>query len=158
MINTALLKEQLKRFWGLSALLFAWYALTIALPIYTNSHPIWQTHLSLLTSLLNMENGFIIFSMPLLQNRPDLIDGIDAQSGRIISRNDHILEFIDALKKDHDLLIAQSTFNRTGRLVRIIIGSEGLHYNRYNNLNTLRFRIERDDLGHVRNWLVENGY
>jgi len=33
MINTALLKEQLKRFWGLSALLFIWFAFTIILPL-----------------------------------------------------------------------------------------------------------------------------
>ena len=64
MINTALLKEQLKRFWGLPALLFAWYTLTIALPIYTsNVHCVWQTHSRLLTSLLNRENGFMVFSV-----------------------------------------------------------------------------------------------
>ena len=32
-VNIALLKEQLKRFWGLSALLFIWYVATIALPV-----------------------------------------------------------------------------------------------------------------------------
>jgi len=50
MINTALLKEQLKRFWGLSALLFVGYALTIALPLSMGS---W----------IRMENEFRMFSL-----------------------------------------------------------------------------------------------
>ena len=59
MINTALLKEQLKRFWGLSALLFTGYALIIALPIYDS----YNGHLWALLSFINMRGGFIELSV-----------------------------------------------------------------------------------------------
>ena len=57
MINTALLKEQLNRFRGLSALLFAYYALTIALPIYAGNS------INLLLSLIDLENDQIVLSV-----------------------------------------------------------------------------------------------
>ena len=60
MVNTALLKEQLKRFWGLSALFFLWYAQTIIVPIYEESH---GRRLRLLASLIHIDNGYIIFTM-----------------------------------------------------------------------------------------------
>ena len=61
MINTALLKEQLKRFWSLSALLFTYYTLTIILPIYIDILD-GRGH-SELASLINMRNEFMILSI-----------------------------------------------------------------------------------------------
>ena len=63
LINTALLKEHLKRFWGLSALLFVCYAFAIVLPIYID---IRRDQFALIRSVglfLSMENGFMIFSV-----------------------------------------------------------------------------------------------
>ena len=61
MINTALLKEQLKRFWGLSALFFVFYSLTIVLPIFMDiCHG--RIPISTLPSIINLENNFIVLS------------------------------------------------------------------------------------------------
>ena len=59
-------------------------------------------------------------SMSLLQNRPDLIGGIDlnppsvgrGHSENIINNYDHILEFIDLLI-EHDIVVTPDSSRRT---------------------------------------------
>jgi len=105
----------------------------------------------------------------LLQNRPYLINGIelalpfhsnDWKSEISISRHDHILALISALKKDHELFYQTSGFGRASDdsiVVRIIFEPEGLNLN-HSWINSLSFEIAYSDRSLVRSWLLENGY
>jgi len=104
-------------------------------------------------------------SMSLLQNRPDLINGIDIDPLRsylrdeyLITRHDHILELIDALMKDYDLLIHPKVFERNNIHVRIVFEPEDLVF-RFWWMDSLSFEIGYDgDRSYVRDWLFEKEY
>jgi len=99
-------------------------------------------------------------SMSLLQNRPYLIDGIQLtfydldHSGIVISKQDHIQEFINAFKKDDDLIQPIIRFTSDGILVRF--RSEAL--GAYTWMNSLSFEIVYSERSYVRDWFIENGY
>jgi len=100
-------------------------------------------------------------SIPLLQNRPYLIDGIQLtfydpdHSEIVISKHYHIQEFISAFMKDNDL-IQPIRFASDGILVRF--RSEALDLGDYTWMNSLSFEIAYSEHSYVRDWLVENGY
>jgi len=104
-------------------------------------------------------------SISLFQNRPDLIYSIDIDphrfysiDGVLISRQEHILGFINALEKDHDLLTQPNTFYMNSLPIRIILEPEDLGFS-FRWIDSLFFEIVHD--GHrsyVRDWLIENGY
>jgi len=98
--------------------------------------------------------------LSLLQNRPDLIDGIQltfydpVHSVIYIDKPEHIQEFIYALMNDHDL-IQPIRFAQDAILVSF--RAKALDLDNY-WLNSLSFEIVYNERGYVRDWLRENGY